>query len=154
MRTTGTVRCGPTLVRVAENRHYAGTALAALYFAALLAVVFWPSPVDRGAAGALAWYTDWFQGRGFPAWLVGYRTLEFGANVVLFVPLGAILARWRRKGRWWLPLLAGATASGLVEAAQALLLPGRVAAWSDIAANTLGAVLGFALVRAACRNKG
>lgn len=126
-------------------------ALAALYFAVLLGVVFWPNPVDRGAAGALTGFTAWFQMRGFPAWLVGYRALEFGANVVLFVPLGAILAAWRRKRSWWLPLLAGAAASGMVEMCQVLLLPDRVAAWSDIAANTLGTILGFALLHAVAR---
>lgn len=61
-------------------------------------------------------------------------------NVLLFVPLGALLALVT--GRvWWRVTLAGALTSGLVELVQDQWLT-RDGSWSDVAANTLGALTG------------
>lgn len=68
-------------------------------------------------------------------------------NVVLFIPLGAGLAMsgasWRRA------VLTGCLLSIAVETTQLLFIPGRDATLGDVITNTLGASLGFALVRTA-----
>lgn len=60
-------------------------------------------------------------------------------NVVLFVPLGA-LALWLTRWPWWVLVAGAALVSGLVELGQVLL--DREPTWVDVAANTLGALLG------------
>lgn len=65
-------------------------------------------------------------------------------NVVLFVPLGALLVLLAGRPWWWATLLAAA-GSGVIEVVQGLWLD-RDASWSDVAANTLGACLGAVLV--------
>ena len=73
-------------------------------------------------------------------------------NVLLFVPLGSaavLLAEWR----WWLATLAAAAASATAEVAQAAFLA-RVGTWTDVAANTLGALLGALLGELLSRRSG
>ena len=65
-------------------------------------------------------------------------------NVLLFVPLGALLALVTGRAWWWVTL-AAALASGLVELTQEQWLE-RIGSWSDLAANTLGALVGAVLV--------
>lgn len=65
-------------------------------------------------------------------------------NVLLFVPLGALLALVTGRVWWWVTL-AGALTSGLVELVQDQWLT-RDGSWSDVAANTLGALAGTLLV--------
>jgi hypothetical protein len=51
------------------------------YVIALALIAFWPAPVDSGAGPLLRAVT-----RVFP--LLTYARIEFGANILLFVPLG------------------------------------------------------------------
>jgi VanZ family protein len=72
-------------------------------------------------------------------------------NILAYMPLGYLLVAWLRLylSRWraatW-AILAAALFSLLMECSQTLL-PGRIAATLDIAANTAGAVLGVLLYR-------
>jgi VanZ family protein len=73
-------------------------------------------------------------------------------NVLLFVPFGFGLAgllarRGRQSGAAWRVLLVAALLSAALEAAQ-LFMPDRVPSVADVAANTLGALLGYGLFRA------
>jgi VanZ like family len=76
---------------------------------------------------------------------ISERTVEAPSNVLLFVPLGFLLARGfpRLPGpaAWALCVLA----SVAVEAVQAAFLPGRVPSLLDIAMNGLGAGIGVLL---------
>ena len=65
-------------------------------------------------------------------------------NVLLFVPLGAALALLARRPRWWV-VLPAAVVSGAIELVQGRWLD-RVASWSDLVANTVGALLGAVAV--------
>ncbi|KAA9130654.1 VanZ family protein [Microbacterium caowuchunii] len=78
--------------------------------------------------------------------------LEFLANVVLFVPAGALALLWlgRRAGWWWAAAI-GLALSGTIEGVQALMLADRVADVRDLLANTLGSVLGALIVRTVLR---
>lgn len=120
--------------------------LAVLYFVALAAMVFWPSPVDRPVDGALMQVIAWLHSHGLPQWFIGYRKVEFAANILLFVPFGFIIAVRLHRIYWWVAVAAAAVVSGLIELTQAMLLPERVPAWSDIVANTSGALIGAVLV--------
>ncbi|WP_222195822.1 VanZ family protein [Modestobacter italicus] len=70
--------------------------------------------------------------------------VEAVANVLLFVPVGALAALALRRSGPVLPMALGAGASVLVELAQTAL-PGRVPDLVDVATNTTGAVLGVVL---------
>ena len=67
-------------------------------------------------------------------------------NVVLFVPLGALLVVATRRPWWWVTG-AGVLASAAVEVVQWLWLP-RDGDWGDVAANGLGALVGAVVASA------
>ncbi|WP_210506507.1 VanZ family protein [Naasia sp. SYSU D00057] len=68
--------------------------------------------------------------------------LDIVANVVLFAPVGAVVARLVR--HWVAGALAGFLASCAIEYVQ-LFLPGRTPSFVDIATDTAGAFLGAIL---------
>ena len=65
-------------------------------------------------------------------------------NVLLFLPLGAVLALLTARPWWWV-VLPAAVVSGAIELVQGRWLD-RVASWSDLVANTVGALLGAVAV--------
>jgi glycopeptide antibiotics resistance protein len=68
----------------------------------------------------------------------------FVLNVLLFVPLGALLAKVTGRPWWWITLVACA-GSGAVEVAQWAWLD-RVGDWLDVLANTIGGYVGAVAV--------
>ncbi len=76
-------------------------------------------------------------------WLT-YDRAEYLANVALFVPLGVFLLLLFGTRFWWVALAAAITLTSLVETVQRGV-PGRVPDDRDIAANTIGAVVGIVL---------
>ncbi|HEX5859493.1 MAG TPA: VanZ family protein [Microbacterium sp.] len=112
--------------------------LLAAYVLALGLIAFSPSPVDRPAAGLLLRFDAWMPG--------SHGALEFTANVLLFVPLGVLLALQLPRRAAWVAVVAGTAASVAIEMVQAVLLPERVAAPSDVLANTIGAAAGVLLL--------
>lgn len=112
-----------------------------VYAIMLALIVFWPVPVDSGAGGSLRAVT-----RLIPA--LTYARIEFGANVVMFVPLGVLLTVIIRRERWLvLPIAVLTTLT--IESVQAVALPARTASALDIIANTAGACLGMLAVAVA-----
>jgi glycopeptide antibiotics resistance protein len=81
---------------------------------------------------------------GIPDW-VDYGFVEAASNVLLFVPLGALMVWLMGRRYWWVGPAAGVLLSSLIELAQFLFLPARYPTLADIAANTLGAALGAGL---------
>jgi glycopeptide antibiotics resistance protein len=116
--------------------------LLAAYLTALAAITFWPTPVDRQAAGliqrALAKLHTW----GAPSW-VNYGMVEWLANVALFVPFGLLVAWMLPRGRAWLAVPLAFAASAVIELGQLAFLSERFATPMDVLANTLGAAAGF-----------
>jgi hypothetical protein len=101
----------------------------------ILAVIgFWPQHVDKP-------YGRIIQKIEFVP-LLTYQRLEFGANVLLFVPFGFLLSMTlRRKQHLVVPLAF--LVSLLIESVQAIALAGRTPSVTDLVANTAGACIGL-----------
>lgn len=122
----------------APTRSAVAHVILALYGSLLAAIAFWPTPVDAGLGGLIAQLTS-----TLPA--LTYPRLEFGANILLFVPLGVLLALILPRARYLVaPLSLIVTVT--VECVQAIALDQRTPSVMDIVANTTGACLGLLLV--------
>lgn len=77
------------------------------------------------------------------AWFVRDGWIEFGANVLMFVPLGLLLTLSLSRRTGWGLVVACAISIG-IEAVQ-VLLPSRVTSVRDIVANVIGAVIGYGI---------
>lgn len=79
-----------------------------------------------------------------------YELADALTNVAVFVPLGVLLQLLLRRPRWWKALLTSAAVSLTIEllqlAAQKLLSGGHVADVNDFIWNTLGGVIGYAII--------
>lgn len=100
--------------------------------------------MDRGASRSIAGLLARLHAHGVPGW-VNYALVEFTANIALFLPVGLLGVVLLGSARWWLAVLAGFTASGLIELGQLVFLPARFATPLDMLANTTGAALGALL---------
>lgn len=107
------------------------------YVIVLALIAFWPVPVDSGAGPLLRAVT-----RIFP--LLTYSRIEFGANILLFVPLGFLLTFILARERWLVMPIAFLT-TVTIETGQAIALAARTPSVLDIVANTAGACLGIVL---------
>lgn len=82
------------------------------------------------------------QDLGAPDALLTPTRFEFIANVLVFVPVTAVLS-WFFPGVRWSDWAAyGFIGSFGVEAVQAVVLPERSAVFSDVVANTAGSLIG------------
>ncbi|MEQ4518944.1 VanZ family protein [Pseudarthrobacter sp. B907] len=124
-----------------------------VYLAVLAGVALWPQPVDRPVADLLQRALRALHRRGIPGW-VDYALVESVSNVLLFVPLGALVAWIIGRGYWWVGAAAGLLTSCVIELAQFLFLPARVPTLADVLANTLGALLGALLALPIMRRRG
>jgi glycopeptide antibiotics resistance protein len=77
------------------------------------------------------------------SWLT-YDRAEFLANIGLFVPVGLFLLLLFGTRFWWLAAVSGMFLTAAIETAQRSI-PGRVPDERDLAANTIGAVIGIAI---------
>jgi len=131
-------------VRATGNSRRLAVALALLYAAAVTAIAFHAAPVDRGSRAGLVALLARLHAVGLPPW-VDYGTVEFSANVVYFVPLGLLVVLLAGGGSWRLATALGFGVSVVIEVAQDLFLPARVASVDDVLSNTAGACLGALL---------
>jgi glycopeptide antibiotics resistance protein len=83
------------------------------------------------------------QGYDRLSWLT-YDRAEYLANIALFVPVGLFLLLLFGSRLWWLAMAAALAMTSSIETVQKSI-PGRVSDERDIAANTLGAVVGVAV---------
>lgn len=115
-------------------------AAAVVYGIILLLIAFWPTPVDKPAAGFLGRVLGWFANNGLG--FITYDVVESLANVALFIPAGLLLVVLLGVPRWWLAVFFGVAASVVIEAGQAIFLAGRFATIDDVYANAVGTVIG------------
>lgn len=119
--------------------------LLAGYLLVLSLIAFSPSPVDEGASGFIARVLRFLHRNGVPDWF-DYSLVESGANVLLFIPFGILVAAFLPLRRAWFALPAGTFASICIEVGQELFRPERVATPRDVLANALGAAIGTVIV--------
>lgn len=112
------------------------------YLAALAAITFWPTPVDRQAMGLIARVLAKLHSWGLPSW-VNYGMVEWLANVALFLPFGLLTAWILPRARAWLAVPLGFAASAVIELSQLAFLSERFATPLDVLANTLGTAAGY-----------
>ncbi len=113
--------------------------------AVILTIVLWPTPVDRPYDGGLHGTLADLYRHGLPRF-VDYTFVETAANVVMFLPLGALIASVALPRLWWVSGVLGLSLSLSIEFTQAEFLPQRFASVSDLLANTAGALLGGGIV--------
>ena len=113
-------------------------AVVAVYAVGLAFLLFWSGAVTRPFDPVLRRLRE----------LVPYgdTLLEIGANVVVFIPLGALIVWLLPRRRWWLGILAGIAVSVAAELVQAMFLSDRVGSARDVFANSLGVCLGAGTV--------
>ena len=110
-----------------------------IYVSVVAFIVFWPgSDVPSSSVQRIH---GWLQELGAPADLTPER-VEFGLNVLLFVPLSLLGSLLKPRWTWSSWVVVGYCATVGVEMTQALLLPQRSPTMKDIVANTGGALIG------------
>lgn len=115
-----------------------------LFTAVYLAFVGWvtlgPQPLDDSNSGLVLKMLRVLGRHEATAW-IDYNTLEFGANIAMFFPIGLFLVLLFGRRLWWLAMALGCALTVAIETAQ-IFIPGRVSDPRDIVANSAGAILG------------
>ena len=120
------------------------SAVLLVTFGIVVAIItFWPGPPDPDGQHALKNFLAQAYTQGLPRWIT-FDRIEFGANVVMFMPIGFFGALALARARW-LILPAAVGASVVIETVQAYRMPERVGTPDDVIANSLGALLGYLL---------
>lgn len=114
----------------------------AAYAAALALIGLWATPVDQNVAVAELPPVEWMASLLDLTTTQSYKFVEVSANVLLFVPLGALVLLWRRQWGWVHATVIAFAISLGIEALQEIVRPERVATLNDVAANTVGGAIG------------
>jgi hypothetical protein len=126
-----------------RRTRYVVPAILGIYAVLLAVALLAPTSTDQ--AGMVKWLGRVLDGGGAPPSVTDFGRLEVLMNAVIIAPvsfLGSLLwpaIKWRDWTAW------GFLVSLTVEVLQFLLLPGRHPSFSDVVANTLGAMLGAAI---------
>ena len=115
--------------------------LVAVYLAFVLLVTLWPTTVDRPIDPYLTRFLAALHRQGWPAF-IDYSFVEVSANVRSSCRSDSWCASRSRSVARGGRCSSAPGLSGLIETAQLLFLPGRVASLGDVAANTAGAAIG------------
>ena len=133
---------------------WAARTLLAVYSALLALALF--SPSSEHQSSAVAHLGSLLTSLGAPSRLVTYPRLAVVMNAAIIAPVTFLGSLSFPSWSWRDWTAAGFLAAVVVELAQGLLLPGREATFSDIVANTMGALVGalvVALVRPMLRTR-
>jgi glycopeptide antibiotics resistance protein len=125
------------------------------YAVVIVLATLTPTPLDRGFRPTISQLLSVLHRHGLPEWF-GYTDLEFSANVLMFVPVGFLIAMLLPARGIWIALVICPAVSIAIELTQATLLESRFATVGDVVANTLGGVAGTAVaaaVRAVVRHR-
>ena len=129
-----------------ENRRRLALIALAVYLLLAALVAFWPTPVDGPLGPKLAQLIHKLHNHGMPLWL-GYDQVQFGANILFFIPLTFLLTLLLGRNRWGFAALIGLAGSICIEFIQGHFLTGRFSSIADVAANTAGSLIGALLAR-------
>ncbi|WP_104165749.1 VanZ family protein [Cryobacterium sp. N22] len=123
-------------------REWLGALTLSGYAAIILVATLWPTPLDQGYQASIDKLLAVLYRNGVPLWF-GYNKLEFSANVLMFIPLGFLVALLLPGRIWWLALILCPAMSIAIELTQAFALSARFATVTDVISNSLGAVIGI-----------
>ncbi|GAA0420002.1 VanZ family protein [Leifsonia naganoensis] len=126
-------------------------AVTAVYLLVVAWITLNPFPPDPHGNRLLTSLLALFADTPLLAW-VTYDVVEFSANIVMFVPMGVLLTLLLGREHWWLALALGVVATLTIEFVQ-LFLPARFSDPRDLLANTLGTVVGIAIVLVASASR-
>ena len=115
--------------------------LLVAFLAAVAVITFTPGTPDANGQRDLIAFLVRAHAQGLPHW-VTFGKIEFGANVLMFVPIGLFGALALPRARW-LIVPAAVAMSAVIEAVQAADLPARVGTPRDVVANGVGALIGY-----------
>lgn len=121
------------------RRHPILSVVTLAYLAVVGVLTLAPMP-NIGRDSILWRLVDLFDRFAATRWL-DYSSVEFLANVAMFVPLGIFLVLLFGRRRWWLGILVGVGLTLAIELVQQVL-PTRVPDPRDLVANTIGASVG------------
>ncbi|MGS0685305.1 VanZ family protein [Nakamurella sp. GG22] len=110
---------------------------------AVAVITFWPGPPDPDGQRALKVFLLRAHRNGLPLWIT-FGKIEFGANIVMFLPIGFFGALALPRLRWII-VPAALLASVAIEAVQSTRIPERFGTPRDVIANGLGALGGYLL---------
>ncbi|WP_315107615.1 VanZ family protein [uncultured Microbacterium sp.] len=136
----------PATARARSRAMWARGGLVA-YFLFVAFIVWLPAAIAGKMVGVVVLGARWTAQRGIASYEVSFVSLEFLANVLFLVPVGALIALGWQRLRLWHVVLIGFLMSGLIESVQAFV-PTRAPSLSDVVANTLGTLIGAAVVAA------
>lgn len=123
----------------------------AVYSVLLLVALL--SPSSGHQSGLVSWLDMRLVGLGLSPRLVTFQRMEVVMNAAIVAPVSFLGSLWRPSYSWRDWTAFGFAVAMAVEIIQSLLLPERLGSFSDVVANTvgalLGAVLGALLIRAA-----
>lgn len=116
---------------------------------AYLGLVGWitlgPTPYDAQTSSLIWRVLGYLQRHALTSW-VTFNGVEFTANVLMFLPLGMFLVLLLGRGKWWSAIIIGVLVSCMIELAQYLWIPTRVADVRDIVSNGTGALVGVIII--------
>lgn len=122
-------------------RHHPVLSVVTLMYLGVVAfITLGPQPLDEGTDSLVWRVLRFFARHDATSWLT-YATVEFWANVAMFVPVGLFFLLLLGRRRWWLAILLGVGLTFAIEFAQ-MFLPGRVSDPRDVVANSVGAFIG------------
>ncbi|MEU1086612.1 VanZ family protein [Streptomyces sp. NPDC005892] len=135
-----------------SGRHLAARVTAALYAAAVVSLTLFPIRVYTGEYRNLS---PWFNQISPIPLLMADVTMV--PNVIMFVPFGFLLPLFIRcegaRRMAWMAALASLAIEGTQLAQYIVFSSGRAVDINDVIANTLGGLIGFALLRLALRRE-
>ncbi|MEO8261246.1 MAG: VanZ family protein [Pseudolysinimonas sp.] len=111
-----------------------------LYLGVVGFITLGPQPLDEGT-DSLVWRLLGVLSRFDATSWITYSTLEFWANVAMFVPVGLFFLLLLGRRRWWLAIVLGVVLTCAIEFTQ-MFLPDRVSDPRDVVANSVGAFAG------------
>ncbi len=114
---------------------------AAIYGLTLVFIATWPSHIDENINSLDSPPGTWLIDLGLPP-NRAYELVEASANVVLFIPFGALLMLGSLRMTWLRTTAVAFVVSIGIELFQGVALPGRTASLRDVLNNTLGAIIG------------
>ncbi|MDR6904794.1 glycopeptide antibiotics resistance protein [Agromyces sp. 3263] len=120
------------------------------YLVVLALIVFLPAREAGRLTGVIGWLAVQVGTLGIPV-EPAYVVLEFTANVVLFLPFGALATIASPRLRPMAVIAIGFASSVVIELVQ-LAIPSRYATVSDVIANTLGTAIGCLITVAVARS--